>query len=182
VVIALEDGEGHGSCRTPDGFSIYDAIFACRASLTKFGGHAAAAGLSLDATRVEELRASFDGVCRTMRAALPPLDATPRIDVAIGDGYPLPTADELAMLEPVGEGNAEPLFLLDGASVDDVSIGGEGHLKLALRMGDRRLTAFGWEMGDRADDIGPRVDLFGSLRPDSWRGGDAIELRIAGFA
>ncbi len=138
VVIALEDGEGHGSCRTPEGFSIYDAVAACRGDLSKFGGHAAAAGLSLDAARVEPFRAGFDDVCRSMRAVLPPLDATPRIDVALGDGFPLPTAAELAMLEPVGEGNAEPLFLLEGATVRDVNAVGDGqHLKLALRMGDR---------------------------------------------
>src|SRR5690606_18205989 len=100
----------------------------------------------------------------------------------IGEGYPLPSAAELALLEPLGEGNEEPLFLLEGAMVDDVAVVGEGHLKLALRAGERRLTAFGWEMGDRADSIGARVDLFGSLRPDSWRGGDAIELRIEGIA
>lgn len=182
VVIALEDGEGHGSCRTPEGFSIYDAVAACRSCLTKFGGHAAAAGLSLDAGRLEELRARFDDTCRQMRAALPPLDATPHVDVVIGDGYPLPSAAELAMLEPVGEGNAEPLFLLQGAQVEDVSVVGQGHLKLALRMGDRRLSAFGWELGDHSGEVGARVDLLGSLRPDSWRGGDAIELRITGFA
>jgi single-stranded-DNA-specific exonuclease len=182
VVIALEDGEGHGSCRTPEGFSIYDAVHACREHLTKFGGHAAAAGLSLPAGRVEGFRSSFDGACRTMRRALPPLDSSHRIDVVIGDGFPLPTAEELAMLEPVGEGNEEPRFLLSGARVDDVGLVGEGHLKLALRVGDQRLTAFGWEMGDLAGALGEKVDLFGSLRPDSWRGGDAIELRIDGLA
>lgn len=182
VVIAIDDGEGHGSCRTPEGFSIYDAVASCRSHLTKFGGHAAAAGLSLDASRVEGFRADFDEACRRMRAELPPLEATPKVDVVIGEGYPLPTAAELAMLEPVGEGNEEPLFLLEGAVVDDVSVVGEGHLKLALRMGERRLTAFGWELGELADSLGPRVHVFGSLRPDSWRGGDAIELRIEGFA
>ncbi|HJL15057.1 MAG TPA: single-stranded-DNA-specific exonuclease RecJ [Sandaracinaceae bacterium LLY-WYZ-13_1] len=181
VVIALEDGVGHGSCRTPDGFSIYDAVAACRGELQKFGGHAAAAGLSLDAARVEPFRASFDDTCRRMRAALPPLDATPRIDVAIGDTFALPTAAELAMLEPVGEGNAEPLFLLEGVEVEGVRSVGQGHLKLSLRLGDRRLSAFGWEMGDLSGEIGDRVDLFGNLRPDSWRGGDAIELRIGGL-
>lgn len=181
VVIALEDGVGHGSCRTPDGFSIYDAVAACRSHLSKFGGHAAAAGLSLAADRLEGFRAAFDDTCRTMRAALPPLDATPRVDVAIGGGYPLPTAEELALLEPVGEGNAEPLFLLEGAEVENVSTVGQGHLKLSLRLGERRLSAFGWEMGDLAGEVGARVDLFGNLRPDGWRGGDAIELRIGGL-
>lgn len=181
VVIAIEDGEGHGSCRTPEGFSIYDAVAGCRPLLTRFGGHAAAAGLSLEASRLEAFRARFDDTCRRMRAQLPPLDATPQVDVVIGDAFGLPSAAELAMLEPVGEANAEPLFLLEGAHVEDVSVVGQGHLKLALRMGDHRLSAFGWEMGLLSNEVGARVDLLGSLRPDSWRGGDAIELRITGF-
>jgi single-stranded-DNA-specific exonuclease len=182
VVVAVEDGEGHGSCRTPEGFSIYQAIHTCREHLSKFGGHSAAAGLSLPAERVEAFRAAFDDVCRATRSTLPPLDASHRVDVVIGDGFPLPTAGELAMLEPVGEGNAEPRFVLSGARVEDIGIVGEGHLKLALRMGERRLSAFGWEMGDLAGSLGETVDLLGTLRPDSWRGGDAIELRIDGLA
>jgi single-stranded-DNA-specific exonuclease len=182
IVIATEDGVGHGSARTPEGFSIYDAIAACRDCLTKFGGHAAAAGMSLSTAKLETFRARFDAVCRETRAALPPFDTKPRIDVVIGDGYELPSSADLALLEPVGEGNEEPLFLLEGASVDDIGVVGEGHLKLALRAGNRRLTAFGWELGEHADTLGKQVTLFGSLRPDTWRGGDAIEMRIAGFA
>lgn len=182
VVIALENGEGHGSCRTPDGFSVYDAVHACREHLARFGGHAAAAGLSLSEGRVEALRASFDDVCRTLRRALPPLESTYCVDVPIGDGYPLPTAQELAMLEPVGEGNAEPRFVLSGAKVEGVGVVGEGHLKLALRLGEQRLSAFGWDMAALGSTLGERVDLLGTLRPDSWRGGDAVELRIEGLA
>ena len=180
VVIALEDGVGHGSCRTPDGFSIYDAVYASREQLQKFGGHAAAAGLSLSEDRLDAFRAEFDDTCRAMREALPPLDATPWIDVVIGGDYPLPTALELAALEPVGEGNAEPLFLLEGAELLNTKVVGQGHLKLTLRAGGRTLTAFGWEMGELAGGLGGTVDVHGSLRPDTWRGGDAIELRIGG--
>ena len=181
VVIALKYGVGHGSCRTPEGFSIYDAVAACRGHLSKFGGHDAAAGLSLDAHRLEAFRADFDDVCRAAREALPPLDATPWVDVVVGEGYPAPSVAELAALEPVGEGNAEPYFLLECAEVLHVSTVGRGHLKLALRVGDRTLTAFGWEMGDLAPGVTDRIDIHGSLRPDSWKGGDAIELRIGGL-
>lgn len=181
VVIALEDGVGHGSCRTPDGFSIYEAVAACRGHLSKFGGHDAAAGLSLSADRLDPFRADFDDHCRATRAALPPLDATPWVDVVIGGDYPLPTAAELAALEPVGEGNAEPHFLLEGAEVKKVDVVGQGHLKLHLVVAGRPLTAFGWEMGDLSGEVGATVDVHGSLRPDTWRGGDAIELRIGGL-
>ncbi|MFK7988752.1 MAG: single-stranded-DNA-specific exonuclease RecJ [Sandaracinaceae bacterium] len=182
VVIAVDDGVGHGSCRTPDGFSIYDAVAACRSHLDKFGGHAAAAGLSLAASKLDSFRAQFDDQCRAMRAALPPLDASPWVDVCIGGDFPLPSARELAMLEPVGEANPEPCFLLQDATVESLKVVGQGHLKLGLRAGGARLSAFGWDLGGLAEHIGDRVSLFGSLRPDTWRGGDAIEMRIRGLA
>ncbi|MCC6877234.1 MAG: single-stranded-DNA-specific exonuclease RecJ [Sandaracinaceae bacterium] len=180
VVIALEDGVGHGSARTPEGFSIHAALVRSRRELSKFGGHAAAAGVTLPSARLESFRADFDAACRAMRAELPPLDATPRVDVALGRDFPLPGAAELAMLEPVGESNEAPLFLLPDVEIDDVGTVGEGHLKLALRVGGRVLSGFGWEMAHLAEGLGPSATLWGSLRPDSWRGGDAVELRIDG--
>jgi single-stranded-DNA-specific exonuclease len=102
------------------------------------------------------------------------------VDAVIGaGGMPLPSAKELALLEPLGEANEEPLFLLRGAAVEDRRVVGQGHLKLGLRVGGRSISAFGWELGalvDRADEID---GLLGSLRPDSYRGGDAVELRIS---
>jgi single-stranded-DNA-specific exonuclease len=180
VVIALEEGIGHGSGRTPDGFDLHAAISSASGCLLKFGGHAAAAGLSLEATQLERLRADFDDACRRARAAAPPLDARPLVDVVIGDGFELPTAGELQLLEPLGEGNAEPTFLLPDARIDEARVVGSGHLKLALTVGGRRLSAFGWELGGLADSLGAEATLWGNLRPDSWRGGEAIELRVGG--
>lgn len=179
LVIAVHEGVGHGSGRTPAGFPLYDAIAACRGDLLVFGGHQAAAGLSVEAARIEALRASFDDVCRTLRAARgSESDAMP-IDVALdGRDFALPPASDLARFEPLGAANREPLFLVPDARVEDANAVGEGHLKLALRFGGGRLRCFGWEMAGELERIGKNVSVIGSLRPDDWVGGEAVELRL----
>ena len=82
------------------------------------------------------------------------------------------------LLEPLGQANREPRFLLDRARVEDANSVGDGHLKLVLRVGNQRLTAFGWDLAHELSRIGAEVSLVGSLRPDSYRGGEAVELRI----
>lgn len=180
VVVALDDGVGHGSARTPEGVSVYDAVAACKDHLLKYGGHRAAAGVSLRKEQLPAFRRGFDDACRSQRVAAPPLCAKPWIDVVMGGGFTLPTASELYGLEPLGERNQEPLFLFDEVSVLGARTVGEGHLKLDLAYGDRRFGAFGWEMGELVDRLGPTASVYGSLRADTWRGGDAIELKLAG--
>lgn len=177
LVIGLDGEYGHGSGRAPDGFPLYAAIARSRGLLEKFGGHDAAAGLTVRADRVDALRQEFETACAEL--------ATQRIeveDVAIdacidGEGYRLPVASELTQLEPLGESNPEPMFEARGEVVraDEV---GEGHLKLILRVGARELSAFGYELAARKPPLATRVRIFGHLRPDSYRGGDCVEMRI----
>ncbi len=179
LVLSLEDGMGHGSGRAPAGFPLHDATSRCRAELAGFGGHQAAVGLTAKASRIEALRAAFDDACRDLRGRGGAVRPPRLIDVALDGGtFGLPSASELSMLEPLGHGNAEPLFLVPGARVEEARTVGEGHLKLTLRVGGDRLRCFGWEMAEQRDRFGRDVTVVGSLRPDAWIGGEAVELRL----
>lgn len=190
VVVGVEDGVGHGSVRGPEGFRVHDAVARCAGALERFGGHQAAAGLTVRATRVEALRAAFadattHGGATETRAAEPgPSEATGGmagrlVDVLVGaDDFGLPTAADLAQLEPLGLGNEEPLFGARGAKVERAGVVNDRHLKLTLRLGRERLEAFGYDLAHRRDALGAAVDVVGALRPDAFRGGDAVALRI----
>ena len=179
VVIGIDDGIGHGSCRAPDGFRLFDAVSACASVLERFGGHQAAAGLTVRAPRVESLRAMFDDAVRDVSATFGVTRTETPIDLAIdGSTFTVPPARELALLEPLGAGNEEPLFGLPGVTVVRASIVSERHLKLSLRCGRTPIEAFGYDLAGRIGAAHGQIDLVGSLRPDSWRGGDAVELRI----
>ena len=179
VVVGIDDGIGHGSCRAPDGFRLFDAVSACASELERFGGHQAAAGLTVRASRVEALRASFDDAVRAVSARHGLTQTETPIDVTLdGSTFTVPAARELAMLEPLGCGNEEPLFALPGVKVLRASVVQERHLKLSLRCGRTSIEAFGFDLAGRLGAAQGQIDIVGSLRPDTWRGGDAVELRI----
>lgn len=180
VVIALEDGVGHGSCRAPGGFPLFDAVAKCAAQLERFGGHQAASGLTLRAERLGAFRAEFAAATDAVTT-----DGEPRatqVDVVVGDdGYALPPASDLQRLEPLGEANAEPVFYLPDVRVESSAVVGRGHLKLKVASGRDRLSAFGLDMGTRRPEPGARIGLLGCLRPDTWNGGERVELRVMDF-
>ncbi len=181
LVIALDGPIGHGSARAPEGCALFDAIAACAPLLERFGGHQAASGLTVRADRVDALRGALQaGTAGWVQAAGGVAPA--RVDVVVAPGgYALPPASDLARLEPLGEGNAEPVFLLQEARVERAATVGRGHLKLALALGERRLSAFGLEMGPRAPEPGRSITALGALRPDNWAGGERVELRLLDF-
>ncbi len=180
IVIGMEAGVGHGSARAPQGFSLYDALARCASDLIRFGGHHAAAGLTLAAPRLDAFRAAFTAASQVDLSARPSPDAL--VDVALEPGvFDLPSATDLALLEPLGEANAEPLFLIPEARVTESKIVGGAHRKLGLRVATQQLTAFGFDMAAIPVQVGTSVRALGALRPDSWAGGDRIELRIASF-
>jgi single-stranded-DNA-specific exonuclease len=184
LVVAIDGDHAHGSARAPDGFPLFEAIQQCAPLLQKFGGHDAAAGFSLHVAQIDDFREAFDDACRKLwprlsreRALVQSVDA--RID---GKAFGLPGATELAMLEPLGESNPEPLFEVRG-EIARIEVVGDGHLKVALRVNGRDVGAFGFMMGERRPALtSGRAQIHGHLRPDSWRGGDALELRIVEIA
>ncbi|HJL24047.1 MAG TPA: DHHA1 domain-containing protein, partial [Polyangiaceae bacterium LLY-WYZ-15_(1-7)] len=175
IVIALEDGMGHGSGRTPEGFHLYEALAGCSEELERFGGHAAAAGLTIREERIDVFREAFSARAPRPEAG----EALPLVDVELDAAYPLPTVEDLMRLEPLGEGNAQPVFAIRDAVVEESRIVADGqHLKLTLRHGRKILTAFGRDMAHRIDELGDTVTAIGHLRPDLWRGRGALELSL----
>jgi single-stranded-DNA-specific exonuclease len=177
IVIALEGGHGHGSARAPAGFPLYTAIARCRETLVRFGGHDAAAGMTLEAARLDDFRAQF--AAASLELGTVAAGTERMIDVALDpQHFAVPNAMDLTQLEPLGAANAEPVFLVPEAKVLECGkVGGE-HLKLELRVGTRTLRAFGYDMASVPVSVGAAVRAIGHLRPDTWMGGDHVELRL----
>lgn len=179
IVLAIEGDTAHGSARTTPGFPVFDAIAACRPLLTRFGGHQAAAGVTLPAANVPEFERAFDAECRRLRDQGVGARPDRSVDVVLdGVRFGIPTASELALLEPTGHGNREPRFLIEGARVEDANSVGDGHLKLVLRVGETRIGAFGWDMASELSRVGASVSVLGALRADTYRGGESVEMKI----
>jgi single-stranded-DNA-specific exonuclease len=176
AVIGFEHGIGRGSVRGPKGARLHDALTACAPLLRRFGGHQVAAGLEVAIEQLSELRQAFELACSQQ----PPLelsDDLPRTRLAPGDSLARVLTD-LALLEPCGESNPTPALALVGRVVAAREVTG-GHLKLELLLDSgERLSAFGVGMGSRAEALAEQVAVSGKLRPDRYRGGSAIELKL----
>jgi single-stranded-DNA-specific exonuclease len=176
AVIGFEHGVGRGSVRGHKGARLHDALSACAPLLRRFGGHQAAAGLEVELENLAALRAAFEAACAA-QPAVEVTDDAPRVRLVAGDSLSKVLVD-LAELEPCGESNPAPSLALIGRVVSAREVTG-GHLKLELSLdGGQRLSAFGINLGARAATLSGDIWVSGKLRPDRYRGGNAIELKL----
>ncbi len=183
IVIGVEGEHGHGSARTPDGFKLHGAIAACASDLMRFGGHDAACGLTLQRSKLEAFAAAFAGATAGSHTLGHVAGGEPLADVELqANTFELPGAADLALLEPLGEANAEPVFAVPEARVLTRHVVGGAHLKLSLRLGTSVFTAFGFDLAGSAIEAGQDIRALGMLRPDLWAGGGKVELRLIALA
>jgi single-stranded-DNA-specific exonuclease len=175
AVIAFDGEHGHGSVRTIRNIDVYRALADCASHLGGWGGHRAAAGLSLSKRDLDAFRASF------LHATQGAADAEPRevqVDVALGGAFRVPTVEDLHRLGPFGEGHPVPTFMLDAHVVEATGVG-EGHIhaKLKLRVGQESIRAFAPGMFARFEGR-EALKLVGEFQPDHWMGGRSVELLV----
>ncbi|MGH2872722.1 MAG: single-stranded-DNA-specific exonuclease RecJ, partial [Solirubrobacteraceae bacterium] len=179
VLLAL-DGEGAatGSGRSIPGFDLLAALHACAGHLDRYGGHRAAAGLTLPAARVEDFRRAFEDHCA---ATLTPelLAPVERADAVVsGTELGLELADELRGLEPCGIGNPAPRLLLPGVRLHDVRPMGEGrHARFTVNSGGVRARAVAFGCEGRVGD-GPELPHDATFRLERNCFNGAVEPRL----
>jgi single-stranded-DNA-specific exonuclease len=177
IVLALDGARGRGSARAPAGFSVYDALARVSDALLGFGGHHAAAGVDVASDRVDALRDRFAEAC----AALGVPESAPRwaADALLEEGdAPGRVLGDLTRFEPCGQSNPAPRVASERARVLGVRELRGGHLKAWLEIGGTRISCFGPEMGALAATLGSHARVVGALRPDTYTGGGAVEMRL----
>jgi single-stranded-DNA-specific exonuclease len=179
VVISLDgEGGGRGSGRSIPGFDLHAALDACSEHLETFGGHKAAAGLSLKAENLGAFRAAFAAHADEVLSE-EDLKRTERIDAMVGGvGLGLDLAEELGRLAPFGMGNPGVRLMVPSARVTDVrTMGEEGkHSRFSLHSGSHRAlgVAFGRSsFGVEDEDM---LDAAVRLEVNHWNG--AVEPRV----
>jgi len=170
---------GTGSGRSIPAFDLLGALHATAPLLERYGGHRAAAGLTIDAAHVDAFRDAFENHAASVLA---PEDLVPqeRIDAVVsGCHLGLALADELAQLEPTGMGNPGVNLLVPGANLTDVrQMGEEGqHIRFTVESngGRCRAVAFGCD-GRLPVKPGTPADATFRLERNSWNG--AVEPRL----
>ena len=180
VVIALDGDSGRGSGRSIAAYDLHAGLGAAAGHLIGFGGHRMAAGLEIEAARVDAFRAAL---AAHAGAALAPADLAPaeHVDAVVAGGaLTLDTAEELARLGPFGPGNPKPRLLVPAAGIEHVTAMGEErkHARFSLVGGGARARGVAFRRSQRslaAAGACPQ-DVVVDLERNRWNG--ALEARV----
>ena len=185
VVLTVAGETAKGSGRSIRGLNLVDTLAECGDLLTRFGGHAAAAGLELPANQVGEFRTRFEAAVRG-RLREEELQPVLLLDAEVGFGdLTIAAVGDLEKMEPVGFGNPSPRFLTWGARILDVKpIGRSGdHLSFRLEEGGLRLDGVAWRKADSLGHLerGMEVDIAHTPQVDIWGGRERVRLDLDGM-
>jgi single-stranded-DNA-specific exonuclease len=184
VVISLdEDGTGHGSARSIEGYHLLAGLTACADLFTSFGGHAQAAGLVIERERIAELRQRLHehaSARRTEADCQPTLHVDAELPAA---ALTLELAHELERLEPFGAQWPAPLFVTRNLHVvQEPRVLKERHLKIHVLGDDGRAHEALWwggaETATATPRPGERIELAYELEVNTWRGEQRLQLIV----
>jgi len=184
--IVMKVGETYcsGSCRSVPDFDIMAALSQCQHLLSRYGGHAQAAGFTLPVKHRDRFETILNDYVNTKLAEL---DLRPeiKIDAAVDlSALGWDTLKELEPLAPFGRGNPYPVFLSRGVEVVSCNtMGSNGeHLRMKLRQGKKLWDGVAFRLGSIFPQLAPRMDIVYTLEADTWRGEARLRLNLVDLA
>lgn len=186
-VVVLRQYEEHstGSLRSVPGLNIIEVVERCGDLLEKFGGHAQAAGLTVRNENLSAFRERFDTLVREL---LPQQVTEPEqhIDIRIEPAHlTMDFLSDILSFAPFGQGNPEPVFLIENLRIKSVRFVGAGnkHLKIVFRPDGERgksIDGIAFSLGERFPDLkeGDRVSVVFQLSENTWNGTTLLQLKV----
>ncbi|MDO9556742.1 MAG: single-stranded-DNA-specific exonuclease RecJ [Coriobacteriia bacterium] len=184
LLFCIENSEAQGSGRSVEGVDLFEAVSTLSGMLTRFGGHAAAVGVTLPAASLDAFK---EGLTRFVVQA--PSEAfVPRlsIDAEVSlDALGVELAAEFERLEPFGHGNRSPVLASAGVFMSGKRRVGKNaeHLRFTAYDGVAALPGIFFRCPDieRLMDAETAVDIAFELLRDAWRGVERVQLRAVGI-
>ena len=182
TVVLTRSGEVvAGSARSVSGFNLYEAIHACREHLLGYGGHFAAAGMTLLPEQVEHFSAKFEEIVSSTiepRLLIPQIiiDAKTRFADLNSKFY-----NVLKQMEPFGPENMRPIFLACGVADTGYSkIVKDLHIKFSLRQDNIIFNGIGFNMAGKFSLLksGKPIDIIFTLDENEWNGEKHLQLKV----
>jgi single-stranded-DNA-specific exonuclease len=183
ILIAMDGETGKGSGRSVGGFDLHSALGECSDLLLRYGGHRAAAGVTIAAGQLDAFAHRFDEVARA-RLTIEDLVPEIRVDAEIElDASALELEATLRHFEPFGMGNPSPVFAARNVTTLGAArvIGKDGLKITVLGVGGAQLEAIGWGMAALAPAIrsGSSIDIAFRLERDEYNGVSRVQARLA---
>lgn len=182
TIILTKSGDyAAGSARSVSGFNLYEAIHACRKHLLGYGGHFAAAGMTLSIDQVEAFSLAFEAeVAKTIQ----PDQLVPEIiintEICFKD-INTSLYNIIKQMEPFGPDNMRPVFI--ARNVRDAGFSKvvkDLHLRVVLKQEDIILSGIGFNMADKFSllENSKPVDIVFAIDENEWQGNTSLQLKI----
>ena len=182
TIVLTQSGEYvSGSARSVPGFNLYEAIHACKEHLLGYGGHFAAAGMTMEISAVDQFRKKFEEVVSS--TILPEL-LIPEllIDAEINFlDIKWPLYNIICQMEPFGQENLRPVFVARNVTDTGYSkIVKEEHLRVSLRQNNVSISGIGFCMAEKYELLRDKkpVDIVFKIDENEWNGEKSLQLRV----
>ncbi len=185
TVVLTQSGEIiAGSARSVNGFNVYEAIHACREHLLGYGGHFAAAGVTLEPGKVEAFRSKFEA---TVAATIQPQSLVPEllIDAELPfDCIRSSFYNILEQMQPFGPANTQPVFLARGVTDRGSRIVKEQHIRFSLQQGAIQADGIGFGLAAKFPllQAGVPIDVVFTLEENEWNNQKNLQLKVIDIA
>ena len=181
VVISRDGETAKGSCRSIEGFSIYDAIEYASDCLDHYGGHTLAAGIGLKSSDIDAFRRKINEYAADKEMPF----AVQKIDCKLlPSSISLEILGSMSLLEPFGAGNPQPCFGLFGVRIDDIAGVSDGkHIRMMISKNGARtgVVYFGMPESRFPFGKGDIVDLAVNLDKNVYNGDTRVSVIVRGI-
>jgi len=184
TVVLTSSGEVvSGSARSVTGFNVYEAIHACREHLLGYGGHFAAAGITLRSDQVAAFARRFEA---TVAATIQPHSLFPEltIDAEISlDTIRASFFNIIEQMQPFGPGNTQPVFIARGVWDKGSRIVKENHIRFCLQQGAVLMDGIGFGLAGKFELLqkGVSIDVVFTLDENEWNNRKTLQLHVIDF-
>ncbi|MBK9660267.1 MAG: single-stranded-DNA-specific exonuclease RecJ [Chitinophagaceae bacterium] len=185
TIVLTQSGEfAAGSARSVPGFNLYEAIHACKEHLLGYGGHFAAAGMTLELNQIDAFREKFEQV---VSSTITPEQLIPEIvidaEISLKD-IKQSFYDIICQMEPFGPENLRPVFIAKNVMDNGWSkIVKEQHIRFSLKEGNVTVHGIGFGMADKFHllQLKKPVDVVFTIDTNEWNGITSLQIRVIDF-
>lgn len=185
IVLTEQNGVSSGSARSVEGIDITEALSGAGPIIERYGGHSQAAGLSITTANLDSLTEHL-GTWIGAKGIKVPVISSLKLDAELPKRrLKLDAVTTLTELEPFGEGNPQPLFLIRDVAVRDYATMGNdrSHLRITVDTGDGLVKVVMWGAAHRSRELlfQPRIDIAATIDADHWNGKVRLHVEARDF-
>lgn len=174
---AANDELVKGSCRAPQGMNVVELMSKAGEMFSDFGGHTLSGGFAALPENLPRLKEKLESIGQEFDFTKTPAILEIDVELSLDEAGEV-TFELVRMLEPFGQGNPQPAFLIRGAKIADIRKVGLGGKHLKMKLGPRYIGAIYFGAGENGFRIGDFIDVVAEMQENIWNGSKNIELRI----